>query len=438
MRKRINGIWLLLAAILLLTGCSMRTVEQMYQLPKRSEDYSNLQTAIDAAMTGLEYCAPLSGENRQIVQMADLNGDADQEYLVFTKGNSELPLKILVFDRVDGTFCHVDTIHSNGFAFEQVEYVQMDNRPGVEVVVGCQISDQLLRSVSVYCFTDGVSEQMVSANYSKFVTADLDQDMMSELFVLRPGQSETDKGIAEVYSMATGVMERSNEVNMSEPVSNLKRIFIGKLHGGESAVFVGSSVEDTALITDIYTIADGKLTNVSVSNESGTSIKTMRNYYVYSDDIDNDGVLELPQLITMIPLKSGADTQQQGLIRWYAMKLDGSEVTKMFTYHNFVGGWYLELDEPIAPRITVQHEGNESAFYLWDETYSDSQKLMTIYSLSGQNREALEEGKIILLKTDAVVYAATLEDISASYGITQESLLRDFHLIRQAWKTGET
>ncbi len=438
MRKQFNRIWLLFAAALLLTGCSMRTVEQMYQLPKRSEDFSNLQTAIDAAMTGLEYCAPLSGENQQIVQMADLNGDADQEYLVFAKGSSELPLKILIFDRVEGAFLHVDTINSNGFAFEQVEYVQMDHHPGVELVVGCQISDQLLRSVSVYHFKDGISEQMVSANYSKFVTADLDQDMMSELFVLRPGQSETDRGIAEVYSIADSVMERSNEVNMSEPVSNLKRIFIGKLHGGETAVFVGSSVEDTALITDIYTIAEGKLTNVSVSNESGTSVKTMRNYYVYSDDIDHDGVLELPQLITMIPLDPEADSKQQGLIRWYAMKVDGAEVTKLFTYHDFVGGWYLELDESIAPRIAVRYEGNACAFYLWDDTYSSHQKLMTIYSLSGQNREILNEEKFVLLKTDTVIYAVTLEEISADYGITQESLLSDFHLIRQAWKTGET
>lgn len=437
MRTRMKRIWLLLAATLLLTGCSMRTVEQMYQIPKRSEEFTNLQAAIDASMEGLEYCAPLSGENQQIVQMADLNGDGDQEYLVFAKGTSELPLKILIFDRVNGVFTHMETIHSNGFAFEQVEYVQMDTHLGMEVVVGCRISDQLLRSVSVYSFKDGVSEQMVSANYSKFVATDLNQNTLSELFVLRPGQSETDKGIAEVYSMASGVMERSNEVNMSEPVSNLKRIFVGKLYDGENAVFVGSSVEDAALITDIYTITDGKLTNVSVSNESGTSIKTMRNYYVYSDDIDGDGVLELPQLITMIPLKSGADTQQQGLIRWYAMKLNGTEVTKMYTYHDFVGGWYLELDEPIAPRITALHEGNACAFYLWDETYSGYQKLMTIYSLSGQNRETLEPEKVVLLKTETMIYAATLEDISASYGITQESLLRSFHLIRQAWKTGE-
>lgn len=424
-------------AVLLLTGCSMRTVEQMYQLPKRSEDFSNLQKSIDQSMLGLEFCAPLSGDNQQTVQMADLDGDGQQEYLVFAKGNMELPLRILVFDRVEGVFLQVDSIESNGYAFEQVEYVQMDDRPGVEVVVGRQLSDQLLRSVSVYSFVDGMAEQRISANYTKFVTVDLGRDGMNELFVLRPGQSETDKGVAEVYSMATGVMERSNEVNMSEPVDHLKRMFVGRLYGGEAAVFVGSSVEDTALITDIYTMVKGRLTNVTLSNESGTSIKTMRNYYVYSDDIDNDGVVELPQLITMIPWENEADTERQGLIRWYAMKMDGSEVNKVCTYHNFVGGWYLELEEQLALRITVRCVGSDYEFYIWDEDYTGHQKLMTVYSLSSQNRDVPISGRFVLLKTDTVTYAAALEDIAADYHITQESLVEDFHLIHHDWKTGE-
>ena len=40
-RNRIM-IWLLLAFVLLLSGCSMRTIDELYCLPKRSEDYLNL------------------------------------------------------------------------------------------------------------------------------------------------------------------------------------------------------------------------------------------------------------------------------------------------------------------------------------------------------------------------------------------------------------
>lgn len=433
-------IILILSAALLLSGCTMRTVGQMYQLPRRSDDYNDLQGAIDSAMSNLDYCAPPAGENRQTVHIADLDGDEDPEYLVFAKGNADRPLRILIFDEKEDTYVHLDTIESNGSAFDQVEYVQMDGKGGAEIVFGSQLSDQVLRSVSVYTFTEGQTQQMMTANYTKFLTEDLDRDGRYELFLLRPGQSDTDNGIAELYQVENDVMDRSNEVNMSVPTDKLKRILVGQLHDGKTAVYVASTAGETALITDVYAVVEGRLSNVSFSNESGTSVKTMRNYYVYADDIDNDGVVELPYLIGMRSLGSELVGDRQELIRWYAMQSDGGEVDKLYTYHNFVGGWYLELDSSVADRITVKQTGNTYEFYLWDKEFFFAQPVMSIYALSGQNREgqSQEDGRFVLYKTDSVTYAASLKDAAASCAMTEESLLRSFHLIQQDWKTGET
>lgn len=439
MSRRIKLVCLLLVAVLL-TGCTMPTVEQMYKLPKRSEDYNNLQSAIDQAMDGLDYCAPLAGEHQQTVQMADLDGDGEQEYLLFAKGSSDRPLRILVFRNIDDAFVHVDTIESNGSAFDRVEYVQMDGRGGVELIIGRQVSDQVLRRVSVYTFTNGTAEQLITVNYTKFLAVDLNADGLGELFVLRPGQTDTDHGVAELYGIEKGTMERSNEVDMSGPVDKLKRILIGKLHDGQPAVYVASTVGDTALITDVFARVDGLLSNVSFSNESGTSVQTMRNYYVYADDIDNDGVVELPATINMFPLGEARSTDRHDLIRWYAMTADGGEVDKMFTYHNFVGGWYMQLEGSIVSKLAVMRVGNGYEFYLWDEETSSTRKLMTVFALTGQNREeqGLAEERFVLHKTDSTVYAASLEEIALEYAITQDSVIRSFHLIHQDWKTGET
>ena len=98
MFRRCNFILLLLVS-LLLSGCALRTVDQMYCLPKRSQEYSDLQSAIDGAMVDLEYSSPLSGENRQTVQMADLDGDREEEYLLFARGSLDKPMKILMHIR---------------------------------------------------------------------------------------------------------------------------------------------------------------------------------------------------------------------------------------------------------------------------------------------------------------------------------------------------
>ena len=136
--KRALYLVILLLSMLALSGCVFSAVDEMYQLPKRSEEYSALQQVIDSAMGNMSYCAPLSGQQRQTVQMADLDGDGIQEYILYAKGDFDVPLRILIFDKVDEEYRHIDTIECNGTGFDRIEYVQIDDNPGFEIVVGKQ------------------------------------------------------------------------------------------------------------------------------------------------------------------------------------------------------------------------------------------------------------------------------------------------------------
>lgn len=437
--RKWNMFLLLMAVVLLLTGCNMHTVSDLYCLPMRSEEHNNLQSLIQSAMTDREYSAPLTGDNQQTVQAVDLNGDGTSEYLLFARDSSDKPLKIFVFSGDGANYELLSTIESTGSAFDQVEFVQMDGRPGYELVVGRQVSDQVVRSVSVYTFKGNQLEQAMTVNYSEFLCCDLNSDGKNELFILQPG--ETANGTAVVYSMNKETLDRSQEVSMSEPAENIMRLMSGKLCDGLPAVYVASAVGDSnGIITDVYALIDGQLTNVSLSNESGTSVQTLRNYYIYADDIDDDGVLELPSLISMRSPERAEQRPDQYIIRWYSMTSGGEEVDKMYTYHNFVGGWYLRLDDAYARRIYMEQKGSSYEFSLWDEHFTQMERLMTVYVLTGQKREeqALSNNRFVLYRGESTVYAAGLDVASAAYELTQESLIGSFHLILQDWKTGET
>ena len=430
---------LLLAAVLGLSGCGFATVEQMYALPKRSTQYHDLQNAIDSAMAGLEYAAPTSGEYQQTVQQADLDGDGEFEYLLFARGSDEKPLKILIFKRAEESYQLMETIESRGAAFQIVEYADMDDKPGVELIVGRAVADQVMGAVSVYTFASGLSEQLISVNYDEFVMCDLDSSGLSELMVI--AQSATDNAVAILYSYEDGGMVRSAEANLSAPAENIKRIMVSNLSGGVHAVYVASALAESAIITDVFALKDDAFTNVSFSNESGTSIQTLRNYYVYADDIDDDGVLELPSLMEMTVSGQRVYTSMQYLIRWYAMTIDGGEVDKMYTYHNFDAGWYVLLGDDWAHRVLVTQDGSTYTFSLWDRDFTEAEKIFTVYTLSGAEREqeALEDGRFILHRTDSVIYCGSLEQAAAEeYGVTQESMADYFRFIQRDWKTGET
>lgn len=440
MHSKLKIVLGLLMVAVLLCGCGQITVDQMYAVPRRSAEYLDLQLAIDEAMDGMEYCAPLSGENRQSVQMADLDGDGSDEYLLFVRDSSEHPLKIMIFNRDESACILREIIESRGSGFELVEYADIDGEPGVELVVGCQLSDQVLRYLTVYSFASGDASQLLAVNYSKFLAVDLDADNGTELMVISPGDSAEENAVAALYHYADGTMTRSRQARLSEKSENIKRIMVSRLFGGMPAVYVASSVEESAIITDVFALKDGEFTNVSLSNESGTSVQTLRNHYVYAVDIDNDGTLELPCLMNMLPVQNNMRSSTQHLIRWYSMTMDGEEMDSMHTFHNFDGGWYVTLDRDWASRVSVTQESGTCTFYVWDETFEKAEKLLTVYALTGSSREldAESEERFAVYKTDGVTYAAKLEVAALSYGLTKESLMNSFRLIHMDWKTGET
>lgn len=429
----------LLTAVLLLQGCAMTTVDQMYAPPERSEVYLELQSAINTAMSGKDFSAPRSGENQQTVQSVDLTGDGVMEYVVFARDNSGAALWVLIFTRSEGRYILMDTIECHGTSFDQVEYVSLDQAPGMEMVVGSQLADDVVRVLAVYSFSGGSVMQLMTTNYTEFYPLNLSGDERPEIAVLRPGDSGEGNGVAEYYAYNDGVMERSVEVNMSQSADKIKRIIPGTLNDGFPALYVASEVDETSIITDVFAVLNGVFTNVTFSNESGTSVQTLRNYFVYAEDIDKDGIIELPDLIPMNPKADTVYTvDRQNLIRWYSMDSQGREVEKLYTYHNFGNGWYVVLNSEFASRLSVVQDGISNRFFLWDDSGEVNYHIMTIYSLTGQYREEQAEDKIILYKGDAVIYAADLDVSAEIYSSAAEELVANFHLIQRDWKTGET
>lgn len=443
MKKKIAGIAVCLFWALLLCGCGSQTVSSMYKIPKRSAEFNNLQVVIDETMTGLEYAAPVSGDNQQTVQMADLDGDGEDEYLVYTRAASgaEKPLQILIFGLgEDEKYQLLDVISFNGANFEKIEYVDVDGLPGKEIVVGRRQNNQLMRIVSVYSLASGRANQIMSAIYTKYLTCDLDVDGKYEVMIIRRGESESNHAAAVRYEYVDGIVERSKEVELSESLDNIKRIVVSSLHGGQPAVFVSSAVNQSAIITDIFTLKGKEFSNISLANESGPSVQTLRNYYVFAEDVDADGELELPALIPTKPIGVLKGTEKQYLLRWYAPDLNGEETTKLYSYHDFEGGWYLQLDTEWARETVVEQKGNTFSFYIWSENYQEATSAFTIFAFTGNDRDVQAgiENRFALLRGEHVTYAAKLETGSALYGITQEYLTENFHRIRNNWKYGET
>lgn len=433
--KRIALGAALTLGITMLCGCVM-TVDEMYCLPRRSEGYTNLQSVMESAMGDMAFSAPISGENQQPVQMADLNGDGVEEVIVFAKGTQEKPLHIMIFSREAENYQLYAAIDTTGTAFDRVDYVQLDDAPGMELIVGRQVQNQILRSLSVYGFSGSVPERLFTAGYQRYLTCEMNGgDEKKEIVTLGPGAAETDPAAVQVYAMMRGQLALAGEARASIPMDQVKRVVSGKLSDGKRAVFVSGDLADEQIQTDVFALSPGGVDKVTRSDGESMAVGKLDGGVILPEDIDHDGRMELPELVAL----HRADQQQQEYaIRWYTLNSQGEDATWQYTYHNFSQGWFLELDEAAVPRMCVKQDGDgQYGFYLQEGR--DLQKLWTIYVLTGQDRsaQAAQDYRFVLMKTDTVVYAGELEDAARLMGVNDEQLQQAFHLIQSDWNTGD-
>ncbi len=437
------GLTALLTAVL--SGCFFKSVDELYALPQQSQEYYDLQTEIDRLMvTGVAYAAPISGANQQSVQLADLDGDNQDEAIVFLKATGEKPLRMHIFDRIDGSFTNIATVTGDGNTFESVEYVQMDGNPGLEIVLGRQVSEQVLQSMTVLSLEDGNAVELMTANYSEYKLADLDGDGNQDLFVLR-FDAEERVGVAEYYHYEGGQMVRAPEALLSSGVSTVKRIMVGNVFTNVPAVFVAGLYEETSTITDVFVYQNDSFTNLSTSGAVGTGAQAIQNYFVYATDIDSDGIIELPQP-RQLPAVGDSETQEsQYLINWYSIFPVEEPTRKLITYHNYQSGWYMELPPAWDGSLTVGRTELVSGvrghiFYQWMGKEETPIPIFTIYPYTGENSmEKLEmDGCIFVGTIGETIYGVDVGTAPFANTLTRETLTEMFHIIHVDWNSGET
>ena len=447
MRKRFLALAVLTVYLCMtMTGCFFKAADELYCLPEQSEEYNDLQAAINLVMTQMNasYAAPISGSNQQAVQLADLDGDGSDEAVAFLKTEGERPLKLVVFQKGEGDYQQIAMVESDGSNFSSVEYLQLDEKQGMEILVGRQIGDQVPQSLGVYALQEGRMVELMSTTYQEYTTADLNQDGMSDIVVLRY-DSEEQNGVVERYCTRGGVLERDPEVLMSNSVDAVKRIITGFVQPGVPAIFVASVYQDTSILTDIFAVQNDVLINVTAQTEENVPAPTVRNYFVYATDIDGDGVMELPNP-QQLPYFGVEGESGNYIIHWYNISLDGQRTDKLTTYHNYSGGWYLILPAWWEDKITVSR-GNELSgttgyvFSRWDAIQEPLEEVFTIYEFTGYARdEVIQNAGVeltVLGEKGETTYVAQIADGELAAQITGEQLQRWFHFVLTDWNTGE-
>ncbi|MDO4845960.1 MAG: hypothetical protein Q3977_05025 [Oscillospiraceae bacterium] len=432
---------LALCLALCLCGCPMLSVDEMYTLPRQSDEYNALQNAINEILRdGAQYSSPVTGSNQQPIQMADLTGDGLDEAIVFTKTEGDKPLKAQIFIRSGDGYERLCSIDGDGSAFDRVEYAQIDGEPGLEIVLGKRIGNQVLQSVGAYSLRDEQPTELMTANYSELRITDLDGNDKRDLFVIR-FDAENRTGVAEVYRYVNGAMDRSTEAALSADVDAVRHITTGNVKEGKRAVFVASTAADALVVTDIFTLQDDTLNVCSSDRDYELYNCPVRGYNVYADDIDGDGFVEIPNVVPLQPYSEEIADDRFYAIEWYDAE---GKNRKLTTFHNYSGGWYLTLPERLGSRFIVRRgdtvSGSRGLEFYTERENTPDELICTLFAFSGDSRSVLAsaDGRFPLATKNDVTYCASLSTAAERLGLTQETLQTMFRFIQVTWNSGET
>jgi len=158
---------------------------------------------------------------------------------------------------------------------------------------------------------------------------------------------------------------------------------------------------------------------------------TVRQTAVYAEDIDGDGVVEIPAARRLRPQSEGG--AEYWAFDWQSVSPDGRLQTKRSTFHCYADGWYLEL-APFGEReLSVRRADSVAGRCIVLSAFADdeAEDILSVYTITGENRfeRARSGGRLFLAESGSAVYAVQLH----TAGVSAETVSGAFHLIRTAW-----
>ena len=427
--KQPKTIFLLLCLLCaLLCGCGRQSSSDYFALPQSATDDERLRSLLSAELdAGFEYAAPVSGERRQPLQLIDLDGDGKEELLAFLRNRSTETCRIEIFDPEASGFSRVLLLEGRGSSLKAVDCADLTGDGTMELVCAWDCGAEL-ELLYVYDLRDWGGEVLLADSCTEFLCHDLSGDSVAELVSV--SFSGSDPGVSTFFFP---VLDESAKLSapLSAGIAECCRIRGCTLEGNTPGVLVESYLESGELVSDLFSMLDGKLFNITLDQTSGVS-RTKRSYAVMAADIDGDHFLE-------IPIPAGLYAQQRGdhyrFLSWVGFNRYGFSVIKQETYHCFVDGWYFVLPQGWSDTLTVRRDdtvAGERCLILSDvDRYTGkiTDKLM-IYTLTGENRHerAAADGRFVLCEDETTVYAA-----SVLSGIARSDVAPRFHLIYSEW-----
>ena len=402
--KRKNKDILLQAAVAAamtayLSGCSYSGNQAGFiQQPEadNSKEEDLTQKIKGILPVGAEYLTADHSDKKQSIVLDDINQDGKQEALVLyrdTRDNKQA--HFLMLQEKDGSYEKIWDQETGFSSFDSFEVVDLDGDGKKEIIAGGQISGpESPKQLLIYELNQDQLVQKVNRNYEKLLIRQFQNNKLASVFLVDGKMEEEQK--AELFSYEAGQLISRSSMELN-PQAVPERITTGLLADGVEAVFVDSGLGAHSMLTEILGVKDGKLIKI------GDDSDLMKEYPLYSRDLNGDGVIEAGGMYIPKGYEDAAMAEIPFIQVYYDYKLDGSRTIAEERYAEEGQHFFITIPSDLYSKVTVKRLDQGVQLV----TVSGGN---TVFEVKWAKKDEAGQHGTILGKTNDTIYYTDLKD----------------------------
>ncbi len=452
--KRFLAAFTAFSMLFMCSGCSLNlfSTDTLLRPPVLSGKSGEVQEAFNKLMSGKPFVlkTPTKGEYKSSFVLYDIDGDKEEESLVFYADTSnDTTVRIAILDCVNDTWIVSADIKGSGSGVYDVSFPDLNNDSVAEIVIAWSLFDNKLTKMATVYKTNitenGVFEIQTLANeyFNAKTFVDLNSNGSDDLILIYLDDAgEIQNSYFRAFSLERDTeLIKFSELLLDSSITSVSSINSDLITDGEEGyarVFIDCLKTDTNIFTEVISWNSDKLKAERIVKKA--SQNTLRNLKISSKDIDNDGNLEVPVITKFFTEEKSSTVVISGVVYNFTMikwlNIDGDESkSEIKTLHNPFHSYLFVF--PWEERVTVNFDKieNQTNFCLWNSTTKEIEDIL--FSIKFVENKVNEEKAFfedlsdenVLKTTENGTFYYEITNYGEDYGITEEILESSFILI---------
>ena len=433
--KNAAAVILSLFLCISLCGCKMFTADtaELLSPPELTGDIAPIASAISASAGGeytLKY--PSVGNYRSAVVQNDVDGDGIMEAFAFysmTEDESTV-MYVNVICSENGKWKSVAKQKIVAGGVDRVDFCDLDGDGISEILIGWEIYGTSEMQMAVYSFKNDELNRRMLQQYTHFLCGDIDEDGNNEVTVIMINSGGT-PNTATVYRLNENGVTALYSAELDRGTKTVNEPIYAHLSSGKPAIYI-DEIKGVGAVTEVLFIEKNKLVNPLFNTETGETSATLRSANFAVQDINNDGIIEIPVQHEVPAVNKTDVTEKIYLTDWCSY--NGETLTPQISaLMNTNDGYYYIVPSKLTGQIAVYKNTDRHLREIYRYAGNTVGELLftikTVKKADWDNERYAGRGFSEITHDGISSYICSISETGAADGMTVTEIRQNFRLI---------